>query len=202
MIHDITAAAPRNKRQKRKGRGRSSGMGKTAGRGTKGAGAHGGDVHWKPGHEGGQTPIHRRMPKRGFSNDNFERRFHIVNLAELEKFEEGTTVDAAALHERGLVKDLKQPVKILGEGTLSKKLTVQAGWFSKSAAERIAAAGGTTLNLKGEAFTFPKPTPNFKRLAGKGGPGAKAGKKKVEEAQTGAEGAAAPAAADAAPKSE
>ena len=75
---------------------------------------------WKPGHEGGQTPIFRRLPKRGFSNDNFERRFHIVNLSDLERFDDGTTVDAAALIEAGLVPDDKQPVKILGDGELRR----------------------------------------------------------------------------------
>src|SRR3954454_22745435 len=114
MIHDITAVTPRNKRSQRKGRGESSGRGKTSGKGTKGAKARGGDVHWIPGREGGQTPTFRRLPKRGFSNDNFERRFHIVNLEDLERFDNGAAVDAVALKEAGLVLDLKQPVKILG----------------------------------------------------------------------------------------
>src|SRR5215471_7407685 len=109
MTHEITAGTTRNKLQKRKGRGRSSGMGKTAGRGTKGSGAHGGDVHWIPGREGGQTPLFRRFPKRGFSNDNFERRFHVVNLSQLNRFDDGATVDATALIDAGLVPDDKQP---------------------------------------------------------------------------------------------
>src|SRR5256885_3715905 len=121
MIHDITAAAPRNKRSQRKGRGESSGRGKTSGRGNKGAKARVG-TYIKRGHEGGQTPIFRRLPKRGFSNFDFERRFHIVNLGDLERFDNGATVDAVALIEVGLVPDDRQPVKILGEGTLSKKL--------------------------------------------------------------------------------
>ncbi len=192
MIHEITALAPRNKRSQRKGRGESSGRGKTSGRGNKAA--HGGDVAWKPGHEGGQTPIHRRMPKRGFSNENWERRFHIVNLAELEKFDAGTTVDAAVLHEKGLIPDLKQPVKILGEGAFSKKLTIVAGWYSKSALEKITSAGGTAQNAKGEAFKFPKPTPDFRKitreakLAGASAGGAK--KKKSTEAPAASEPAA------------
>src|SRR5829696_3354103 len=122
MIHEITSAAPRNKKSQRKGRGESSGRGKTSGRGTKGSGAHGGDVAWIPGREGGQTPIFRRLPKRGFSNFKFENRFHVVNLSDLERFDAGTTVDAVALKDAGLVPDLKQPVKILGGGSLSKKL--------------------------------------------------------------------------------
>jgi len=161
MLHEITADAPRNKRKQRKGRGESSGRGKTSGKGNKGAKARAGGPYWKPGHEGGQTAIFRRVPKRGFSNQNFERRFHIVNLADLERFENGTTVDAGALIEAGLVPDARQPVKILGEGAISKKLTVVAGWYSKSAHEKITQAGGTAQNLKGEAFEFPKPKKKF-----------------------------------------
>jgi large subunit ribosomal protein L15 len=161
MIHEITGTVPRHKRGQRKGRGESSGRGKTSGRGTKGAGARGGDVWWTPGREGGQTPTFRRLPKRGFSNENFERRFHIVNLADLERFDNDATVDALALREAGLVPDLKQPVKILGHGAISKRLTVLAGWYSKSAFEKIAAAGGAAQNLKGEAFEFPKPKKKF-----------------------------------------
>ena len=117
MIHEITVGAERNRRGHRKGRGAGSGSGKTAGRGTKGAKARVGK-YVKRGHEHGQTPIYRRLPKRGFSNENFERRFHIVNLSDLERFDNGATIDAAALKEAGLVSDLKQPVKILGEGAI------------------------------------------------------------------------------------
>src|SRR5690348_7313686 len=95
MLHDITARAPRNKRKQRKGRGESSGRGKTSGKGNKGAKARAGGPYWKPGHEGGQTAIFRRLPKRGFSNADFERRFYIVNLADLQRFDDGATVDAA-----------------------------------------------------------------------------------------------------------
>ncbi len=161
MLSDITSSVPRFKKPTRKGRGRATGRGKTAGRGTKGSGAHGGDVHWKPGAEGGQTPIFRRFPKRGFSNAKFERRFHVVNIADLDIFDDGATVDQAALIEKGLVKDDRLPVKILGEGELSKKLIVQAGWFSKKAAELIAAKGGSVQTAKGEAFAFPKPKKKF-----------------------------------------
>src|SRR5438105_2377426 len=111
MIHDITGATPRHKKSQRKGRGESSGRGKTCGRGTKGSGAHGGDIHWVRGREGGQTPIFKRFPKRGFSNFDFERRFYIVNLVDLDRFNDGTTVDAAALIEVGLVPDERWPVK-------------------------------------------------------------------------------------------
>jgi large subunit ribosomal protein L15 len=161
MLHEITALAPRNKRKQRKGRGESSGRGKTSGKGNKGAKARSGGPYWKPGHEGGQTAVFRRVPKRGFSNFDFARRFHIVNLSDLERFDEGTTVDAAALIEAGLVRDAKQPVKVLGNGAFSKKLTVVAGWFSKSAHEKITAAGGAAQTPKGEAFEFPKPKKKF-----------------------------------------
>lgn len=193
MIHEITSALPRFKKGLRKGRGESSGHGKTAGRGTKGSGARVGKPN-KRGHEGGQTPIYRRLPHRGFSNDNFERDYHIVNIAELEQFEEGSTVDAAILIEAGLVPDDRLPVKILGNGTLTRKLTVVAGWYSKSAFERIAAAGGTAQNAKGEPFAFPKPKKVFvKREAPKEG-----GKKDKKEKAPAAE-AAAPAPEAAAP---
>jgi len=194
MIHEITASAPRFKKQQRKGRGESSGRGKTSGRGTKGAKARGGDVHWIPGREGGQTPTFRRLPKRGFSNDNFERRFHIVNLADLDGFASGAAVDAAALKDAGLVPDLKQPVKILGEGEIKKALNITAGWYSKSALEKITKAGGKALNLKGEPFEHPKPKKKFVPREG----GAKKSKKQAAE-EAPAEGAA-PAAE--APKSE
>ena len=194
MIHDITAAAPRLKRSQRKGRGESSGRGKTSGRGTKGAKARGGDVHWIPGREGGQTPIFRRLPKRGFSNQNFQRRFHIVNLLDLDRFDDGATVDALVLKEAGLVPDLKQPVKILGEGKLTKKLTVQAGWYSKAAHERITQSGGSALNAKGETFEFPKPK---KKFVPREGP-----KKGSRKAAAAAEGEAPAAAAPEAPKAE
>src|SRR3954469_7158353 len=191
MTHEITAGVPRYKKTQRKGRGESSGRGKTSGRGNKGSKARVG-TYIKRGYEGGQTPIFRRFPKRGFSNFNFERRFHIVNLADLERFDEGTTVDATALKEAGLIPDTKQPEKILGEGKLTKKLTIVAGKYSKSAHERITQAGGTAQNLKGEASESPKPKKKF--VPREGGAGAGKKKKKTEEAPA-AEGAApAPAA--------
>jgi len=205
MIHEITARAPRNKKSQRKGRGESSGRGKTSGRGTKGSGAHGGDVHWIPGREGGQTPIFRRLPKRGFSNFKFERRFHEVNLLDLERFDAGATVDATALKDAGLIPDLKQPVKILGQGNLTKKLTIVAGKYSKSAHEKITQLGGAAQNLKGEAFEFPKVKKKFvKREAAPAGGGKKGKKGGGEEAAApAAETPAAPAAPAAdAPKPE
>jgi large subunit ribosomal protein L15 len=186
MIHDITSVTRRNKKPIRKGRGRSAGHGKTAGRGGKGSSARQGSPHWVPGHEGGQTKLFLRFPKRGFSNDDFARRFHIVNLGELERFDNGATVDAQALITAGLVPDEKLPVKILGDGKLTKKLTVHAGWYSKSAHEKITGAGGSAQNLKGEAFEFPKPKKKFVK---------REGEKKKKAAPAAEEGAAAPAAA-------
>jgi large subunit ribosomal protein L15 len=194
MIHEITAGAIKNRKRLRVGRGESSGHGKTCGRGTKGSGARVGKPI-KRGHEGGQTPIYRRMPKRGFSNENFERRFHVVNLGELNRFDDGATVDATALIEAGLVPDRQWPVKILGEGELTRKLTVVAGWYSKSAHEKITAAGGVAQNLKGEAFAFPKPKKRFVKQVqpagggkkAKGAPEAKEGEKAPEKAEAKAE---------------
>ncbi|HUB27491.1 MAG TPA: 50S ribosomal protein L15 [Tepidisphaeraceae bacterium] len=160
MIHEITKLAPRNKRRMRKGRGESSGKGKTSGRGNKGAKARVG-TYIKRGHEGGQTPIFRRFPKRGFSNHDFERRFHIVNLSSLNDFADGAVVDALALKDKGLIPDLKRPVKILGDGKLEKKLTVVAAWYSKQAHARIGAAGGAAQNASGQPFEFPKPKKVF-----------------------------------------
>src|SRR3954470_23808577 len=104
-IQEITSGL-RNKRSQRKGRGESSGRGKTSGRGNKGSKARVGTTY-KPTYEGGQTELFRRFPKRGFSNVNFERKFHIVNLADLERFDDGATVDAATLKDAGLIPDLK-----------------------------------------------------------------------------------------------
>jgi large subunit ribosomal protein L15 len=160
MIHEVTTGAPRNKLRKRKGRGESSGHGKTSGRGNKGSKARVG-TYIKRGYEGGQTPIFRRIPKRGFSNFDFANRFSIVNLEALNIFDSDTVVDAAALREKGLIPNDTLPVKVLGDGELTKKLTIQAGWYSKSAHERILAAGGAAQNLKGEAFVFPAPKKKF-----------------------------------------
>jgi len=199
MINQITALVPRYKKRLRVGRGESSGHGKTCGRGTKGAGARQGGPHWKPGHEGGQTPLHRRLPTRGFSNDNFENRWYIVNVEQLEAcFQDGAAVDASALIAAGLVPDARRPVKILGDGNLTRKLTVQAGWYSKSAHEKIIAAGGAALNGKGEPFEFPKPKKKFvpREQAQQGKKAARAEAAKPEAAKAEppkAEPAAAPA---------
>ncbi|HSU66141.1 MAG TPA: 50S ribosomal protein L15 [Tepidisphaeraceae bacterium] len=192
MLHEISALAPRFKKSQRKGRGESSGRGKTSGRGNKGSKARTGTT-FKRGHEHGQTPLYRRLPKRGFSNENFERRFHIVNLVELERFDNGATVDANVLIEAGLVPDDQQPVKILGDGAITKKLTVVAGWYSRSAHQKITEAGGTAQNLKGEAFAFPKPKKKFvKREAPKKSKAAEQGAPEGEAPKPAAEAPAAP----------
>lgn len=162
MIHEVTSGLAL-KKTKRVGRGESSGKGKTCGRGTKGSKARVGRPWWKPGHEGGQTPIHRKLPKRGFSNYRWERPFVILNLGELEVFESGATVDSAALIQKNLIDKTKLPVKILGEGTLTKKLTIKADWYSKSALEKLAQLGAEVLNAKGEKFELPKPKKKFEK---------------------------------------
>jgi len=160
MIHEITAGIGAYKRKQRKGRGESSGRGKTCGRGTKGSKARVG-TYIKPTYEGGQTELFRRFPKRGFSNENWEHRYYIINLSDLAKFDAGATVDQAALQEKGLVPDDKLPVKILGNGEIGKKLTVIAKWYSKSAHKKITDAGGVVQNLRSETFEFPKPKKKF-----------------------------------------
>ena len=148
MIHEITAQAGAHKKRMRVGRGESSGKGKTCGRGTKGGGARAGGGP-KFGSEGGQLPLYRRLPKRGFNNNYFRQEFSIVNVSDLEKhFEAGETVNVSTLIVKGLVRDEKLPVKILADGTLTKKLTVVAGKFSEQAATKITQAGGTTQTLE------------------------------------------------------
>lgn len=125
---------------KRKGRGTGTGNGKTAGRGHKGQKARsGGKV--RIGFEGGQMPLSRRIPKRGFNNI-YAKPLTAVNLAALNAFEDGATVDAAALLEKGIISDCKYGLKVLSNGTLTKKLTVKAAAFSESAKEKIEQAGG------------------------------------------------------------
>ena len=145
MIHEITIKVGKYKARKRIGRGEGSGTGKTSGRGHKGAKSRSG---WKrrPGFEGGQMPLVRRMPKRGFTNANFRRLFHVVNLKQLEaRCEDGATVTAESLAESGLIRDTSLPLKVLGDGTLSRKLNITAAKFSASARTKIEEAGGTVI---------------------------------------------------------
>src|SRR5690242_7206528 len=135
--------------KKRIGRGQGSGNGKTAGRGHKGAKSRSGAKH-KRGFEGGQMPLHRRVPKRGFHNP-FRVEYSVVNLDTLaERFEAGAVVTPELLHERGLVPGGAQPVKVLARGEITKALTIRAHRFSGKAAEKIAAAGGSAERLTTE----------------------------------------------------
>jgi large subunit ribosomal protein L15 len=132
--------------KKRLGRGPGSGHGKTAGRGEKGQKSRSG-YSGKRGFEGGQMPLHRRIPKRGFTNI-FKTDYAVVNVSDLDRFDNGATVDETALRQAGLVKGQHDGVKILGDGELSKKLTVSATKFSKSAKEIIEKAGGTCQEIQ------------------------------------------------------
>lgn len=139
-LHELAPAPGSVKDVKRIGRGHGSGNGKTAGKGHKGQKARAGHG-MRPGFEGGQMPLQRRVPKRGFNNI-FAEEWLAVNLSALDKFEDGSTVDAAALKAKGIIKKADLPVKVLGNGKLTKKLTVKLNAFSASAAEKINAAGG------------------------------------------------------------
>ena len=139
-LNELKPAAGSRSKRLRKGRGLSSGHGFTSGRGTKGQKAHG---KTRLGFEGGQMPLYRQIPKRGFTNIN-RQEYAIVNLASLNKFDDGTEVTPQLLMESGLVKNLKSGIKILGSGKLEKKLTVKANKFSASAVSAIEAAGGKT----------------------------------------------------------
>lgn len=141
-LHELQYTEGARKTRKRVGRGTSSGTGKTAGRGQKGQGARSGGGK-KPGFEGGQTPLFMRLPKRGFTNFN-KLQYAIVNLDQLNTFEAGTVVCPKALKEAGLIKKELDGVKVLGNGTLEKAITVKAHKFSKSALAAIEAAGGKT----------------------------------------------------------
>ena len=132
--------------KKRVGRGPGSGHGKTSGRGEKGQKSRSG-YSGKRGFEGGQMPLHRRLPKRGFTN-LFKTDYAVVNVSDLERFDNGASVDEAMLRQAGLVKGSHDGVKVLGDGELSKKLTVSATKFSKSAKEIIEKAGGTVQEIQ------------------------------------------------------
>ena len=139
-LHELSPAYGAKKSPKRLGRGIGSGTGKTSGKGHKGQKARsGGGV--RPGFEGGQMPLTRRLPKRGFTNI-FAKVYSTVNLVDLECFEEGTVVDAALLKEKRIIRKMNDGLKVLGNGNLTKKLTVKADKFSKSAEQKIVAAGG------------------------------------------------------------
>lgn len=140
-LHELQPAAGSKKTRTRVGRGLGSGLGKTSGRGQKGQNSRsGGGV--RSGFEGGQMPLYRRLPKRGFKNV-FAKQYAEVNVEQLNRFEDGATVDPVALIEAGILKNVRDGIRILGNGSLeTKSLTVIANGFTKSAEEKITAAGG------------------------------------------------------------
>lgn len=141
-LHELSSLDGSVKNRKRVGRGPGSGTGKTSGKGEKGQNARsGGGV--RPGFEGGQLPLFRRLSKRGFNNYNFRTVYATVNVSDLEVFEEGTVVTKELLIEKGLVKKELDGIKVLGNGELTKKLTVKANKFSSSAKAKIENVGGT-----------------------------------------------------------
>jgi len=141
-LHELKPAPGSRKERKRVGRGTSSGHGKTSGRGQKGQKARsGGGV--RPGFEGGQNPLIRRIPKRGFNNP-LRKEYAIVKVEQLNQFEQGTVVTPELLKETGVIKQIKDGVKILGNGELNVPLTVKVHKFTRSAVEKIEAAGGKT----------------------------------------------------------
>ena len=143
-LHELSPAEGSVKEGFRQGRGAGSGNGKTAGKGHKGQNARsGGGV--RPGFEGGQLPLYRKLPKRGFNNARFAKQYTVINVQSLNKFNDGEVVDAALLLASGIVSEvLASGIKVLGEGELTKKLTVKAAVFSASAKEKIEAVGGKT----------------------------------------------------------
>jgi large subunit ribosomal protein L15 len=162
-LNSLKAPARSRHRKKRVGRGQGSGLGKTAGRGGKGQKARTGNMRFE-GFEGGQSPLQRRLPKFGFNSPN-RKKWAVVNVAELERFEAGAAVDEAALREKRLVKGRVDGVKVLGEGPLSKKLIVRAHRFSQKAKELIQALGGMAEELP---LVAHKPESASKAHAGKG----------------------------------
>lgn len=141
QLHDLAPAPGSRKKRKRVGRGPGSGMGKTSTRGHKGLKARaGGNV--RPGFEGGQMPIYRRLPKRGFTNI-FKKNNAVLNLKDLERFEDGTTVEPEILYQENLVKGRVDGIKILGDGEVTRKLVLKNLLVSRSAREKIEAAGGS-----------------------------------------------------------
>lgn len=140
-LHELRYNEGSVKDSKRLGRGTSSGHGKTSGKGQKGQNSRsGGGV--RPGFEGGQNPLFRRVPKRGFNNYNFQTKYAVINVSDLNKFEDGAVVTPEILKEMGLVKKQLDGIKVLGSGNLDKKITVKATMFSKAAKEKIEKSGG------------------------------------------------------------
>ena len=142
-LHELSPQEGSVQEKFRKGRGPGSGNGKTAGKGHKGQNARsGGGV--RPGFEGGQLPLYRKLPKRGFNNFRFGKKYAVINVQSLNKFNDGDVVDCEALLAAGIINNVFDGVKVLAEGDITKKLTVKAAVFSASAKEKIEAAGGKT----------------------------------------------------------
>ena len=139
-LHELSPQEGSKKARRRVGRGLGSGMGKTSGRGTKGLYARSGGSS-RPGFEGGQMPLYRRLPKRGFINI-FADQYAEVNVEQLNRFENGDVVDPVSLIEKGILKNVRDGIRILGNGELSKSVTVKAHGFTRTAREKIDAAGG------------------------------------------------------------
>jgi large subunit ribosomal protein L15 len=146
LNHEITSIAGKNKSRKRCGRGSGSGIGKTCGKGHKGSRSRAGATRQSL-YEGGQMPLFRRLPKRGFSNYNFATRYEIVNVSQLDRFPDGKNVGIEELSQAGLIQNIKCRVKILGDGDLTKNLQVEAHKFSKKAEQKIVASGGSVKLL-------------------------------------------------------
>ena len=169
-LSDVHRGIKKHKKRRRIGRGPGSGHGKTSGRGHKGAGSRSGNSR-RPYFEGGQMSFVRRIPKRGFSNADFRNLHHVVNVKTLEeRFGPGAEIDAQILVEAGVIRDADLPLKILGEGELTKKLTVTAARFSASARSKIEAAGGTVNEVAKVKWTRASAGPSARRLLKKKGP--------------------------------
>lgn len=145
-LKTVTGKGVRYEDRRRIGRGPGSGLGKTSGRGHKGWGQRSGTSR-RPGYEGGQMPIYRRVPKRGFTNSRFRTSFTVINVDDLNGFADGATIELASVLEKGLTSRVSNLFKVLGNGKLERKLTVRAQKFSKSAIEKIQARGGTVVVL-------------------------------------------------------
>ena len=159
-LRTVCAQGTKNKPRRRVGRGIGSGSGKTCGRGHKGWGARSGSSR-RPGYEGGQMPIYRRVPKRGFTNARFRVDYTTINVEKLNEFADGDVVDLAAVLARGLASQNTELLKILGNGELERRLVVRAQKFTASAAEKIRAAGGEVVALD----------PRGKEIGGEDAPG-------------------------------
>lgn len=157
-LHDLKPTPGSKHRRKRLGRGEASGHGKTSGRGGKGQTARSGSSI-RPGFEGGQMPLIRRLPKRGFNNARFATRYIPVNVEALNRFDDGTVVDEALLRQVGLANGRADGIKILGDGELTRKLTVRAHAFSASARAKIEAKGGSCEVISKSAASAPPAAP-------------------------------------------